>query len=58
MSFKYEPIYQFPDNTQQEHSYCNSINNMHYFKVETGRPVRVLFSEEVHNTNISRNTKA
>jgi len=52
MSFQYKPIYQFPDYAQQEHSYSNGINNMHYFKVETGRPVRILFSEEVHNKKL------
>ena len=31
---------------------------MHYLKVKVGRPVRIFFPEEIHNTNISRKCKA
>ena len=45
---EYEPINQFPDNTQQKYGYCNGINSMHYFKIKAGGPVRIFFSEEIH----------
>jgi hypothetical protein len=31
---------------------------MHHLKIKVGRPVRVFFPEEIHNTNISRKLKA
>ena len=46
--FKYEPIYQFPDDAQQKYGYCQGINKMHYFKIKAGRPVRIFFSKEIH----------
>jgi hypothetical protein len=45
------------DNAQQKHADGNGIDDMHYLKVETGRPVRVFFSEEIHIAKLTKKRK-
>ena len=50
--FEYKPLQQFVNDPGNEHDNSSCINNVHHFQVKAGWPVWILFSKEVHNTNL------